>query len=195
MIALEYMIKIAVFASGSGSNAENIVKHFSGSPEVEISLLISNNPTAGVHERMKKLGVPSVTYSKNDFQEAEPILKILTEFHIDWIVLAGFLKKIPALLLQAYPNRIINIHPALLPKYGGKGMYGMHVHEAVVAAREKETGITIHYVNENYDEGPAIFQATCPVLPTDTPEDVAHKIHALEYEYFPKVIEQLILEK
>jgi len=189
------MIRLAIFASGSGSNAENIVKYFSGNANVIISLLISDNPAAGVHERMRKLNVPSVTCSKNDFQEVEPVLKKLAEYHIDWIILAGFLKKIPVAMLQAYPGRIINIHPALLPKYGGKGMYGMHVHEAVVAAGEKETGITIHYINENYDEGPAVFQATCAVSPTDTPEDVANKIHALEYEHFPKVIEQLILKK
>lgn len=189
------MIQLAIFASGSGSNAENIVNYFSGNPDVKISVLISNNSTAGVHKRMERLGIPSFTYSKDDFDKADPILEKLAEYHIDWIILAGFLKKIPDRMLQMYPDRIINIHPALLPKYGGKGMYGMHVHEAVVAAQEKETGITIHYINENYDEGPAIFQKTCVVLPTDTPEDVANKIHELEYEYFPRVIEQLILKK
>ncbi|MDR0348553.1 MAG: phosphoribosylglycinamide formyltransferase [Tannerella sp.] len=189
------MIRLAIFASGSGSNAENIVNYFSSNPDVEISLLISNNPAAGVHKRMNKRGIPSFSYSKNDFDRADPVLEKLAAFHVDWIILAGFLKKIPGKMLQKYPNRIINIHPALLPKYGGKGMYGMHVHEAVVAAKEKETGITVHFINENYDEGPAIFQQSCAVLPADTPDDVAGKIHALEYAYFPKVIEQLILKK
>lgn len=186
------MIRLAVFASGSGSNAENIAKYFSDNQNVKISVVISNNPEAGVHQRMEKLGIPTVTFSKEDFAAEESVLKVLSDYAIDWIILAGFLKKISGAILQAYPNRIVNIHPALLPKYGGKGMYGMRVHEAVVDAKEKETGITIHYINENYDEGPAIFQATCPVLPTDAPADVADKVHQLEYAHFPQVIEQLV---
>lgn len=186
------MTRLAIFASGEGSNAENIVKYFSDNQDVEICLLVSDNPSAGVHERMKRSGIPSVVFSKEEFAAEEPVLKELAAYRIDWIVLSGYLKKISGKLIAAYPNRIVNIHPALLPKYGGKGMYGKRVHEAVVAAGEKESGITIHYINENYDEGPAIFQATCPVLPADTAEDVAHKVHLLEYEYFPKVIGQLI---
>lgn len=189
------MIRLAVFASGEGTNAENLVKYFSGNHDIEVSLLLSDSATAGAHARMKKLGIPSMVFSKEEFAAAEPILKELTTYQIDWIILAGFLKKVSGKLLAAYPNRIINIHPALLPKYGGKGMYGMRVHEAVVAAGEKESGITIHYINENYDEGPAIFQATCSVLPTDTAEEVARKIHMLEHTYFPKVVEQLLMGK
>ncbi|MDR3262319.1 MAG: phosphoribosylglycinamide formyltransferase [Tannerella sp.] len=187
------MNKIAVFASGSGTNAENISNYFSANQEIGVSVLISNNPHAGVHARMSRLGVPSVTFSKQEFAEGGPVLEKLAEYAIDWVVLAGFMNKIPEKILDKFPGRIINIHPALLPKYGGKGMYGRHVHEAVVAAGEKESGITIHYVNENYDEGAIIFQATCPVLPADTPEDVAAKVHALEYEYYPQVIERVII--
>ena len=186
------MKRIAVFASGSGTNAENIARYFSGNQEIEVAILLSDNLYAGAHERMKPLGIPSMTFSKLEFDEGASVLKKLTEYAVDWIVLSGFLKKIPTEILNAYPGRIVNIHPALLPKYGGKGMYGMHVHEAVVAAGEKESGITIHYINERYDEGPVIFQATCPLSPADTPEDVAAKVHALEYAHYPKVIESLL---
>ncbi|MDR2469061.1 MAG: phosphoribosylglycinamide formyltransferase [Tannerella sp.] len=186
------MKRIAVFASGSGTNAENIARYFSGNQKIEVALLLSDNPRAGAHERMKRLGVPSVTFSKQEFAGGASVLKKLAEYAVEWIVLSGFLKKIPAEILNAYPGRIVNIHPALLPKYGGKGMYGMFVHEAVVAAGEKESGITVHYINERYDEGPIIFQATCPVLPTDTPEEVATKVHALEYAHYPKVIESVV---
>ena len=187
------MIRLAIFASGEGSNAVNIIKYFSDNQYVDIPVLLSDNPKAGVHKRMEELNVPSFSFSKEAFSAEEPVLGKLAEYQIDWIILSGFLKKISGKILATYPNRIINIHPALLPKYGGKGMYGMRVHEAVVAAEEKESGITIHYINEHYDEGPAIFQAACPVLPTDTPNDVAEKVHRLEYEHFPKVIEQLVL--
>jgi len=187
------MVNLAIFASGSGSNAENIVHHFSRQNTVCIPLIVSNSKTAYVHERAKKLSIPSFTFSKKEFEETELVLALLKEYSIDWIILAGFLLKVPETLLSSFPNRIINIHPALLPKFGGKGMYGSFVHEAVVAAKEKESGITIHYVNENYDEGAIIFQARCPVLPTDSPEEVAEKVHALEYEYFPKVIEEVVL--
>ena len=146
-------------------------------------------------ERAHRLGVPSNVFSKEDWVAGDEILAILQEYHIDFVVLAGFLVRVPDLLLHAYPNKIINIHPALLPKFGGKGMYGDRVHEAVVAAGEKESGITIHYINEHYDEGNTIFQAICPVLPTDTPDDVAKKVHALEYEHFPQVIEQVLRNK
>ena len=186
---------VAIFASGSGSNAENIIRYFQKKENINIVVVLSNKSDALVHERAKKLHIPSVTFSKKEMEETDKILQILNMYKIDFIVLAGFLLKIPAYLIKAYPNRIINIHPALLPKYGGKGMYGRFVHEAVVAAKEKESGITIHFVNEHYDEGTVIFQAKCPVLPTDTPDDVAKKIHELEYECFPRIIEQGICSK
>ena len=183
------MKKIALLASGSGSNVENIVRYFKNKKEYTFPLILSNKADAYVHERAKQLQIPSFTIPKAGFENGEALL-LLKRQAIDYIVLAGFLLKIPANFLAAYPDKIINIHPALLPKYGGKGMYGSHVHEAVVANRESETGITIHYVNENYDEGKLIFQARCDVLPTDTPDDVANKVHALEYRHFPEVIEK-----
>jgi phosphoribosylglycinamide formyltransferase-1 len=183
--------RIAIFASGSGSNAENIINYFSDNPGISFPFILCNKKDAFVHERAKRLNVPSVTFNKTELENGT-LLSLLQKEKIDFIVLAGFLLKIPENLLSAYPNKIINIHPALLPKYGGKGMYGSCVHEAVVANGEKESGITIHYVNEHYDEGAIIFQQKCEVLPSDTPEEVAQKVHALEYEYFPKVIEQLL---
>ena len=184
-------LKIALFASGSGSNAENIVHYFSQNSNFSFPLIVSNKSDAFVHSRAKKLEIPSFTFSREDFNDGEKIRILLSDYNIDCIVLAGFLLKIPQTLILAFPNRIINIHPALLPKHGGKGMYGMRVHEAVAEANEAESGITIHYVNSNYDEGSIIFQVTCPVLPTDTPEMIAEKVHALEYEHFPKVIEKI----
>jgi phosphoribosylglycinamide formyltransferase 1 len=184
-------LKIALFASGSGSNAENIVHYFSHNSDITFPLIISNKPDAFVHSRAKQLDIPSFTFSRDDFSDGEKILKLLKLYNIDCIVLAGFLLKIPQTLILAFPQRIINIHPALLPKYGGKGMYGMKVHQAIAEAGEKESGITIHYVNSNYDEGNIIFQATCPILSTDSPEMIAEKVHALEYKYFPKVIEDI----
>lgn len=183
---------IAIFASGSGSNAENIIRYFQGNDSVQVSLILSNKSDAYVLERAHRLRVPSYVFPKEDWLAGDEILAVLQEHRIDFVVLAGFLIRVPDLLLYAYPNKIINIHPALLPKFGGKGMYGDGVHEAVVAAGEKESGITIHYINERYDEGNTIFQATCPVLPEDTPEEVAKKVHALEYKYFPLVIEQVV---
>ena len=187
------MTRIAIFASGSGSNAENIANYFSKSREVDICLFLTNNANAFVLERAKKLGIKSKVFTKDEFLKTDNILHFLYKNDINFIVLAGFLLKIPENLIKAFPNKIINIHPALLPKYGGKGMYGDNVHKAVVEAKEKESGITIHYVNENYDEGKIIFQAKCDVLPEDTYQDVAAKIHELEYEHFPKVIENAIL--
>ena len=181
-------LKIALFASGSGSNAENIIEYFSGSEQIIFPLIVSNKADAYVHERARRLGVASFTFSAAEFREGSAIIQLLQVHEIDFIVLAGFLLKIPEAILKAYPNKIINIHPALLPKFGGKGMYGHHVHEAVVAAGECESGITIHYVNENYDEGAIIFQARCEVTPDDTPEMVAEKVHQLEYKYFPETI-------
>ena len=189
------MKRIAIFASGSGTNAENIAKYFTESQDIIVVLVVSNNPVAGVHDRVNRLYIPSVTYTKEELAEGSKIVKKLAEYEVDWIVLAGYLKKISETILNAYPGRIVNIHPALLPKYGGKGMYGMRVHEAVVAACDSETGITIHYVNENYDEGQILFQARCLVLPSDTPEDVAAKVHALEYKYYPEVVNRLIIDE
>ena len=184
------MKRIVLFASGAGSNAENIIRYFSDSRELEFPFVISNRLDAGVHERVKNWNIPSYVFKKSDFEDGK-VLEFLQDNAIDIIVLAGFLLKIPENLLKAYPDRIINIHPALLPKFGGKGMYGSHVHEAVVAAGETESGITIHYVNENYDEGAIIFQAKCPVFPTDSPADVAARVHALEYEYYPLIIGEI----
>ena len=186
------MKNVAIFASGSGTNAENIARYFSKSETVKVAVVLSNNKNVGVHARVNNLGIPSFVFSRDEFVEGTPILAKLAEYQIDLIVLAGFMNKISDTLLNAYPGKIINIHPALLPKHGGKGMYGMHVHEAVVAAGEKESGITIHYINENYDEGDIIFQATCEVLPADTAEEVATKVHALEYAHYPHVIEEVL---
>lgn len=184
-------LRIAIFASGSGSNAENIVHYFSGSSEFQFPLIISNQPNAYIHKRAETLKIPSFTFTKEQFFDAKPVLELLTEYNIDAIVLAGFLLKIPTLLIQHFPDKIINIHPALLPKFGGKGMYGARVHQAVKEAGEPETGITIHYVNENYDDGNIIFQARCPISATDTAEMIAAKVHLLEHEYYPQVIEKI----
>ncbi len=184
-------LRIAIFASGSGSNAENIVHYFSGSSEFQFPLIISNQPNAYIHKRAETLKIPSFTFTKEQFFDAKPVLELLTEYNIDAIVLAGFLLKIPTLLIQHFPDKIINIHPALLPKFGGKGMYGARVHQAVKEAGETETGITIHYVNENYDDGNIVFQARCPVSADDTAEMIAAKVHLLEYEYYPQIIEKI----
>lgn len=185
-------MKIAIFASGSGSNAQRITEYFADNQSVSIELFLTNNPQAGVIERGRKLHIPTLIFDKFTFTKTQKILNILQKQEIDLIILAGFLWLIPEYLVKAYPNKIINIHPALLPKYGGKGMWGHFVHEAVVANQETESGITIHYVNEHYDEGGIIFQAACEVLPTDNPEDVAHKVQILEHQHFPIVIEELI---
>ncbi len=183
--------RIAILASGSGSNAENIIKYFSHSEQLFFPLIISNKPEAFVHKRAENLKIPSVTFSREDFSKGTKVIELLNENNIDCIVLAGFLLKIPENIIQSFPDRIINIHPALLPKYGGKGMYGDKVHQAVVAAHETESGISIHYVNEKYDEGNIIFQAKCPLTREDTAETVAQKVHALEYEHYPKVIDMI----
>ncbi len=188
------MKKIAIFASGSGTNAENIATFYSSKSHAKVQMVLTNNKNAGVIERMKPFGIPVLYYSNVDFREGSPIVSILQENDIDFIVLAGFMNMISTPVLTAYPNRIINIHPALLPKYGGKGMYGMYVHEAVVKTGEQNSGITIHHVNEHYDEGQIIFQATCPVLPEDTPDELAQRIHQLEYEHFPQVIDDCLTQ-
>lgn len=186
------MKRIAIFASGSGSNAEKIARYFEGRTDVEISLILTNNPSAGVIQRARKLHIPTVVFDRKAFYETNRILELLLNQGVDLIVLAGFMMLIPANLTQAFANRMLNIHPALLPKYGGKGMYGHFVHEAVVEAGEKESGITIHYVNERYDEGQIIFQASCEVVATDTPEDVAIKVQQLEHAHFPSVVDQVV---
>lgn len=186
------MKNIAIFASGSGSNAENIIRYFQKNDSIRVSLVLSNKSDAYVLERAHRLKVPCNVFPKGEWVAGDEVLSVLQEYHIDFIVLAGFLVRVPDLLLHAYPDKIINIHPALLPKYGGRGMYGDRVHEAVVAAGEKESGITIHYINEHYDEGDILFQATCPVLPGESPEDVAQKVHALEYKHFPLVIKEVL---
>jgi len=185
------MKRIAIFASGSGSNAENIITYFNTKKTALVTKVYCNNAKAKVFDRCKRLQIESVLFDRNDFFSTSKILDQLKNT-TDYIILAGFLWKIPTDIIQQFPNRIINIHPALLPKYGGKGMYGMHVHNAVKENKETETGITIHFVNENYDEGAIIFQAKTAVIETDSPEDIAGKIHELEQEHFPKVIESVI---
>ncbi len=187
------MKRIVILASGSGTNAENIIKHFRNSNLMAVVQVLSNKKNAKVLERAKRLKVSCASFDRNEFSDSDKVLNILKQ-HADWIVLAGFLWKIPQNIIDAFPNKIINIHPALLPKYGGKGMYGMHVHNAVVENKETVSGITIHFVNENYDEGAIIFQKRINVLTGDSAEDIAQKIHTLEYEYFPKIIEKVILE-
>ena len=186
--------KIAIFASGNGTNAEKIAKYFKNRQDIKIVLILSNKPDAHVHTRAKNLDIPSITFNKVDFLQSDHVLDVLRKAEVDLVVLAGFLWLIPENLIEAFPNRIINIHPALLPKYGGKGMYGDNVHQAVKAADEKETGITIHYVNQNYDEGRIIFQGKCELTPEDTAETIASKVHQLEYKHYPEVIEELIMK-
>jgi phosphoribosylglycinamide formyltransferase-1 len=186
--------RIAIFASGSGTNAEEIMKYFQHHASAEVVMLLSNNTQAYALERAKKFNVPTKVFDKKQWRESEIVLEWLKEKQVTHIVLAGFLWLIPSYLIQAYPTQIINIHPALLPKHGGKGMYGMKVHEAVRAANDTESGITIHAVNEHYDEGEIILQAKCLIDPTDTPEDIANKIHKLEHEFYPKAIERWIIQ-
>ncbi len=185
------MKRIVIFASGSGTNAENIIRHFQDSTEASVVQVLSNKKDAKVLDRAKSLDVSAFSFNRVAFKEGH-VLSLLEAMKPDLVVLAGFLWKMPEDIVKAFPNKIINVHPALLPKYGGKGMYGKHVHEAVVNNKEKESGITIHYVNEHYDEGAIIFQAKTNVEENDSVEDVAAKIHKLEYEHFPKVIAKLL---
>jgi phosphoribosylglycinamide formyltransferase-1 len=186
-------MNIAILASGSGTNAENIIRFFQEkNSNSQVNLVITNRRQAVVRERAARLSVPSLYFAKEEWERGDAVLAALQEYGIDWIILAGFLLRVPESILNAYSDKVINIHPALLPKYGGKGMYGDRVHEAVIAAGEKESGITIHYVNAQYDEGAIICQAKCPVLPEDTPHTLAQRIHLLEYAYFPKTIEEVI---
>jgi phosphoribosylglycinamide formyltransferase-1 len=186
------MKRIIIFASGSGTNAENIIKFFHHSKTVSVTNVLCNNAKATVFDRCKSLNINCLHFKKEDFISSEKVLNILKE-QADYIILAGFLWKIPVNIIDNFPNKIINIHPALLPKYGGKGMYGMNVHKAVKENKEIETGITIHFVNANYDEGAIIFQAKTALVKEDTPESIAQKVHILEQEHFPRVIEETIM--
>lgn len=186
--------RIAIFASGSGTNAEQIMLKFETHKSIEIAILASNKEDAYALKRAEKFKVSTLVFNKSEFKDQDVVLQKMIDEKIDYIILAGFLWLVPQKFVAAFPNKIINIHPALLPKYGGKGMYGMKVHEAVVENNETETGITIHFVNEKYDEGEHIFQGKCEVIPTDSPDDVATKIHQLEYQYFPQKIEEVILK-
>ncbi len=188
------MIRIAIFASGRGSNAKRIIEHLQKHPSIKVGLVISNKSTAPVLEMAESYGIPSKVLNRKDFYDEKTTSELLSSFNISFIALAGFLWLIPPFLVKRYEGKMVNLHPSLLPKFGGKGMYGMNVHIAVKAAEEKETGITIHYVNEHFDEGKIIFQARCQVDVTDSPEDIAKKIHALEHEHFPLVIEETILK-
>jgi phosphoribosylglycinamide formyltransferase-1 len=189
------MTQIALFSSGNGTNAENIAKYFDKSTQINVAIIISNKHNAYVHQRAKALNIPSYSFTKEEIMEGTQLLKLLADYNIGYIILAGFLLKVPDTLLENYPNRIINIHPALLPKHGGKGMYGDRVHKKVIEMGDTQSGITIHYVNEKYDDGEIIFQETCQIIQGDTYEDVAQKVHKLEYAHFPRIIEEVIVGK
>jgi phosphoribosylglycinamide formyltransferase-1 len=191
---MKFKFRLALFASGNGTNAERFFEYFKEHDQIKVSLLLSNNPEAFVIKRAEKAGVEPKIFTEIELKNGE-VLKWLKAHKITHVVLAGFLWLIPDNLLKSFPNKIINIHPALLPKYGGKGMYGSKVHEAVKAANEKDSGITIHLVNEQYDEGAIVFQTKTPLLRADTPEQIAEKVHKLEYEYYPRVVESWILKK
>jgi phosphoribosylglycinamide formyltransferase-1 len=192
MSSLLKRINIAIFASGAGSNAKKIIEHFKSSNSVKIALVVCNKPEAGVIKIAAAEEIPVLMVEKEVFFRGDAYIAELEKLDINFIILAGFLWKVPQKLVAAYPDKIVNIHPALLPKYGGKGMYGHFVHEAVIANGEKESGITIHFVNEKFDEGAPIFQATCPVFPTDSPDTLAERIHQLEHTHFAKIIESLV---
>lgn len=185
-------MNIAIFVSGSGSNCENIIRYFQGSDLVKTALVVSNRADAYALTRARNLDVPAVVVSKTDLNREEFLLPLLDRYHIDFIVLAGFLLMAPAFLIQRFDRRIINLHPALLPKFGGRGMWGHHVHEAVKAAGETQTGMTVHYVSEVCDGGEIIAQFSTPISPDDTPDDIAAKEHVLEMQHFPQVIEQVV---
>lgn len=188
------MKNIAVFASGEGTNAENIIRYFSQKKTANIAVVIYNRQNAGVKLRAERLGIPATYLKTNGFKDEKQLLPILENYQIDFIVLSGFLVLVPPFLIQRYPNHVVNIHPALIPKHCGKGMYGMKVHEDVVKDGDEESGITIHVIDEDYDHGNIIFQARCPISTSDSAEDVAQKVHKLEYRYYPEVIEKMILD-
>ena len=187
------MKRIAIFASGSGTNAQKIIEYFSASKDVVVDSLWSNNENAYALIRAEKLGIETFTFDSDEFYRSNEILDRLYDHRIDMIVLAGFLWLVPRNLTELFT--VINIHPALLPKYGGKGMYGTNVHKAVLTSKDKESGITIHQVNQDYDKGKIIFQATCPIQPKDTPETLAARIHELEHQHYPRVIEEVLLSE
>jgi phosphoribosylglycinamide formyltransferase-1 len=186
------MQKIAIFASGAGTNARQLIGHFSGSGKVKVDLIVCNKPNAGVLGMAEEEGIDILMLDRERFFRGDAYVPVFKQRGIDLLVLAGFLWKLPLPLIQAFPGRIVNIHPALLPRYGGKGMYGQHVHEAVIASGDRESGITIHYVDELYDHGGIIFQAHVTVTPTDTPDSLARKIHALEHQHYPVVIDRIL---
>lgn len=188
------MPNLAIFASGSGTNAQRIIEYFQGHNEISVKLVLCNKPGAYVITRANNLGVPVVVFNRNQCYDGKTLSGLLADAKTDFLILAGFLWLIPVDLLNAYSGRILNIHPALLPKFGGKGMFGHKVHEAVISDRETESGITIHYVNDKYDEGRIVFQARCPVFAEDSPETLANRIHELEHLYFPKIIEGEVLK-
>jgi len=188
------MIKLAILASGNGTNAQRISEYFANHSRVKVDCIIYNMRDAYVAQRAQKLGIPAYYFGRADFYDNGRVLRFLQERDIDWVILAGFLWLVPEDILSAFPNRVINIHPALLPAYGGKGMYGHHVHEAVIANKEKESGITIHIVDKHYDRGTTLFQAKCQLTDSDTPDTLADKIHQLEQTYFPVVIEKAVLQ-
>lgn len=187
------MEKIAIFASGTGSNAQKMIEYFDGHPNIQVRLVVSNKSDAGVLHKAKEAGVETVVVNRKTFYETTDLLMVLREKEVSFIVLAGFLWLIPEYLIEAYPDKMVNIHPALLPKFGGKGMYGHHVHRAVKTAGEKESGISIHWVNEQYDKGGILFQARCAVTAEDDPEDIARKVQQLEHQHFAPVVEQLLM--
>ncbi|MFH2142915.1 MAG: phosphoribosylglycinamide formyltransferase [Bacteroidota bacterium] len=189
------MKKIALFASGSGTNVENIINYFKDNQQIHIELVMTNNPDAYVIKRAEKSGTDCMIFNKNDFYNTDNVLNTLINRKIDFIILAGFLWLVPSALINYYPKKIVNIHPALLPKFGGKGMYGMKVHESVIANKEKESGITVHLVNEKYDDGSVIFQKRCEITSVDNAESLANKIHKIEYEYYPQIIEKIVTNK
>ncbi|WP_439881188.1 phosphoribosylglycinamide formyltransferase [Pontibacter sp. MBLB2868] len=186
---------IVIFASGSGSNAQRLLEHFERHPEIRVAALFSNNPKAYALQRAETYHVPALLFSRDEFYNSDKVLRQVQQFKPDLIVLAGFLWLVPQSLLHAFPDKIINIHPALLPRYGGKGMHGLNVHTAVVQAGDSESGITIHRINEEYDKGEFILQEYCPVHPEDTPEELAARVLQLEHKYLPLVVEKLLLEK
>jgi phosphoribosylglycinamide formyltransferase-1 len=188
------MKNIAIFASGSGSNAKKILEHFEGHPDIRVALIVTNRSGAGVLAHAEYHNIPTLHIKKTTFYETEDILEIFNRYSVNFLVLAGFLLLIPRYLVQSYPHHILNIHPALLPKFGGKGMYGKNVHRAVRAANETKTGMTIHWVNEHYDEGGIVFQTSCKVFPEDSPEDIAKNVLQLEHRYYAEVIEQAITD-
>lgn len=183
---------LAIFASGSGTNAEAIIRYFSGHENIRVALVLTNKPDAYVLERAKKYSVDTYVFDREEFRSEQSVLPVLTKYGVTYIALAGFLWLVPGILTHEFEHRILNIHPALLPKYGGKGMYGMNVHAAVLEAGDPFSGITIHYVNRNYDEGAIVFQAKCEVLPGDNPESLASRIHKLEHQHYPRIIEEVI---